>query len=99
MGLKMSDDFLEIMKLINAPEVVPPKCYRRNSIAYPLICYVNNITGCYISKNFDAIPIFIERARLHMDGKFTDFVGEEYCNLVARYLDQMENYLLHLDCR
>ena len=36
---------------LNTEAVLPPLAHRRNHVVYPLVCYVNNIIGCYLSGN------------------------------------------------
>lgn len=82
---------------LNHRDVVPHGCYRRNSLHYPLICYVNNISGLYISSNFDGIPIFIDRAykEIHTIKKVFHKNGTEmppFYNFVLEYLVLMANF-------
>lgn len=66
----MTDLYSEIVALqkeINKPENLPKMAFRRNSKAYPLICYVNNITGCFLSKNYDPIIIFVARVEVYIE--------------------------------
>lgn len=87
-----SKEIALLQKKLNAAENVPPRGFRRNVPVYQLICYVNNITGCYISKNIQPIPIFIERAREFIkDNQVDENAG--YYDLVLRYLDAVESYL------
>jgi len=73
--------------------MVPEGCCRRNSRHYPLVCYVNNISGLYMSSNFDGIPIFIDRAykelqRLRQNDEKNQG-GSPYYGLVLKYLGIM----------
>ena len=56
-------------KKLNSKEHSPRRGYRRNVRVYILVCYVNNIIGCFLSHNEGPIPVFLGRARKHM----TDF--------------------------
>jgi hypothetical protein len=60
---------------------------------YTLVCYVNNITGCYLSKNEEPIPIFIGRAREHMKEFPAGEEWKKYYELVSIYLSQVESHL------
>lgn len=84
----MTDLYSEIVALqkeLNKPENLPKMAYRRDSKAYPLVCYVNNITGCFLSENYDPIIIFVERVEIYIEendiGEFKD-----YYMLINRYL-------------
>ncbi|MCI5208894.1 MAG: hypothetical protein D3910_08885 [Candidatus Electrothrix sp. ATG2] len=52
---------------LNKSENIPEMGFRRNVRVYELICYINNIIGCYLGKNAETIPIFIGRSRSHME--------------------------------
>ena len=80
------------IKKINTPIFLPPKCYRRNSIYYTLLCYVNNITAIYISDNYEAIPIFINRARKELPRFKID--NNEFYSLIEEYLNCMNEFLI-----
>jgi hypothetical protein len=74
---------------LNDPNIVPEQSYRRNSIYYPLVCYVNNIIGLILSKNYEAIPIFIRRAIRHMENTPSSPTTSVYYELVLQYLKQV----------
>ncbi|MGL6011790.1 MAG: hypothetical protein ACRC0J_09840, partial [Shewanella oncorhynchi] len=52
----------QFQEYINSPRLVPDQCYRMASSTYALVCYVNQITGLYFSKNYSVILIFLQRA-------------------------------------
>ncbi len=79
-----------LQKKLNARENVPRLGYRRNVSVYELVCYLNNITGCYISKNFGPIPVFIERARNYINENEAEELMEYY-NLASEYLNTIED--------
>lgn len=89
----MNSEFDRIQKALNSRELIPKKGFRRDVAIYELVCYVNNITGCYISENLEPIRIFISRARTYIEDNGKDDVNSNYIELVSRYLDLMENYL------
>ena len=69
---------------------------------YPLVCYVNNISGLYISSNFDVIPIFIDRAYKEFQRlrKFYEKNKEQeapYYELVMEYLMTMAYFCYSSD--
>jgi hypothetical protein len=80
-------------KKLNSKKHSPRHGYRRNAAVYRLVCYVNNIVGCYMSHNESPIPVFIGRARKYMK----DFMNNEdlidYYKMVNNYLDTVENHL------
>jgi hypothetical protein len=65
-GAELLNRIVAAHSRLNAPDVLPEKAHRRNTAIYQLVCYINNVVGCYLSSNFAAIPLFIERARGHM---------------------------------
>lgn len=82
-----------VQKALNSKEFSPRKGYRRDVSVYELVCYVNNIIGCYLSGNFEPIKIFINRARVYIDDNEKNEINREYFELVNRYLSLMEEYL------
>jgi hypothetical protein len=88
----LEDSLEELQKKINSIEYSPEKGYRRDVSVYELVCYVNNITGCYLSNNFAPIPLFIGRARHYMtDNQVKE--NEKYYQLVSAYLTVMERHM------
>jgi hypothetical protein len=83
----------EIQSKLNAEEMLPPKAFRRDVLIYELVSYVNHITGCHISKNFKAIPIFIERARNFMETNPANSKSNKYYLLVTDYFLEIEQYV------
>lgn len=80
-------------KEMNAVSNVPARGFRRNVVVYPLVCYVNNIICCYLSKNADPIPIFIERSRIHMESNPPTEEWKDYYSRINKYIEIMENHL------
>ena len=78
---------------LNADDVLPALAHRRNAAVYPLVGYVNHVIGCYLSGNFAAIPLFIERARQHMAASPAVPRTETYYTEVAADLDMIEAVL------
>lgn len=74
---------------LNHPEVVPEQVYRRNSSGYPLVSYLNNICGLYLSKNYEVIPVFISRAHQHMQEHPASANSKAYYELASIYIRQM----------
>lgn len=74
---------------LNHPEVIPEQVYRRNSSGYPLASYLNNICGLYLSKNYEVIPIFINRAHQHMEEHPASANSKAYYELAGAYIRQM----------
>jgi hypothetical protein len=86
---------------LNRRDVVPHGCYRRSSIHYHLVCYINNIIGLYLSSDFETIPIFINRAYKQI--KFIKGLLRDedrkipgYYSLVLRYMSLMAEFCLSL---
>ena len=78
---------------LNAAENVPPRGFRRNVIVYSLVCYVNNIIGCYLGHNTKPIPVFIQRSREHMFQNPPSDEWRPYYVLVSEYFEAMERHL------
>ncbi|WP_444900368.1 hypothetical protein ACJJIX_00055 [Microbulbifer sp. VAAC004] len=89
----MIADIEKIQKSINSKGVCPKKGFRRDVAIYELVCYVNNITGCYLSGNLDPIGVFICRARDFIHDNKEDKENREYFQLVEKYLLLMEGCL------
>ena len=81
--------------LLNDADLIPEQAYRRNSGAYPLVCYVNNIIGLFLSKNYDPIPVFVARATEHMADFPPSAASGAYYSVVTQYLSQVVHHLLH----
>lgn len=95
--MELIEEIKRLHKMLNQRDIVPDRCYRRNSRHYPLVCYVNNISGLYMSSNFDGIPIFIDRAynelqRLRPIYKENTEQELTYYGLVLRYLGIMADF-------
>ena len=76
---------------LNCAEIVPSKFYRRNTLWYPLVSYVNTIIALFISDNCDGIPTFVNRAiRAHDEiSAHCNLEKDEGCvylRMVADYL-------------
>ena len=79
---------------LNAPANIPPRGFMRNVVIYELVCYVNNIIGCYVSRNVEPIPIFIERSHIFVEKNSKDCTDyKEYIDLVLNYLELLEAHL------
>lgn len=89
----MNSELEKMQKALNSKELCPRKGYRRDVPVYELVCYVNNIIGCYMSENFEPIKIFSDRAKIFIDDNKEDETNKEYFELVGRYLRLMEEYL------
>lgn len=78
---------------LNAPKSLPPRGFRRNVTVYSLVCYVNNIIGCYLGHNADPILLFILRGREHMLQNPPSEELRPYYGLVSEYFEAMERHL------
>lgn len=93
MPLFESERIEAIHSQLNAKGLVPCRGFRRNVVVYELVCYVNNIIACYVSKNEEPIPIFIERSRLFIANAKSDSEWQAYYNSVSAYLNELESHL------
>jgi hypothetical protein len=93
--MKMNKEAIEqLQKQLNRSGLLPESYYRRNHIHYPLICYVNNLTGLYLSSNYEGIPLFVNRAYDHLRKTKEKPLSEIYANLVMEYLSQIAKLVL-----
>lgn len=83
---------------INSPRLVPEQSYRMSSSTYSLVCYVNQITGLYLSKNYSVIPVFLRRAHDQLLKASTERVSEPYRELVTQYLVHVAHFVVEYDC-
>jgi hypothetical protein len=85
---------------LNRSDILPDEYYRRNHVHYTLVCYINNIIGLYLSSNFGAIPVFIQRAHRHLEHIRVDekqLSSDPYLELVEKYLSQMAKFVFSLE--
>jgi hypothetical protein len=83
---------------INSPRLAPDQCYRMSSTSYVLVCYVNQVTGLFLSKNYYVIPIFLRRAYDMLDKVSPERVSEPYRNLVKQYLSHVAHFIVDYRC-
>ncbi|QDS92496.1 hypothetical protein FF011L_12410 [Roseimaritima multifibrata] len=77
---------------LNRAGVPPDGCYKRNTVWYPLVSYINTIIALYLSDNYDVIPVFVMRAT----NTHADIAKEHkhvYLDLVAEYLHLIVTHL------
>lgn len=84
----------QLQKCLNAPDVVPEQCYRMSSSTYPLVCYINQVTGLFLSSNYPVIPIFLDRAYRALTDASHARVSEAYRALALDYLGQMARFVV-----
>ena len=72
---------------------MPPKAHRRNVLIYELVSYVNHITGCYLSNDFKAIEIYIERSRIFIENNVATEESSKYYELVDKYFSELEEWM------
>ena len=87
-----SEEIAKWNSMLNSEGNIPEKAYRRDVPIYSLVCYVNNIISCYLSKNVKAILIFAERARLHLKNEPARDEWIAYYAKVEKYLDLIEEH-------
>ena len=97
MNSELREKIVSFHRQLNRLDIVPHGCYRRNSIHYRLVCYINNIVGLYLSSDFDTIPIFVNRAYKEIENrkKMLENNGTEtppYYNFVLEYLGLMAEF-------
>lgn len=80
---------------LNGADLIPEQAFRRNSGTYPLVCYVNNIMGLFLSKNYDPIPVFVARAAQHTADFPPTAASSAYYAVVTQYLSQVVDHLQH----
>lgn len=83
---------------LNSSRLAPDQCFRMASPTYALVCYVNQVTGLYLSKNYPVIPIFLARAHEALVKVNHDRVSEAYRRLVLDYLSHVAHFLVSFNC-
>ena len=99
---ELREKIVSFHRRLNRRDIVPHGCYRRNSIHYRLVCYINNIIGLYLSSDFDTIPIFVNRAYKGIENrkKILENNGTEappYYNFGLEYLGLIAEFSNLLD--
>lgn len=84
----------QYQRQLNAPALVPEQCYRRNSATYPVVCYVNQVTALFISKNYAVIPLFLSRAYEALNGVKHAPVSDAYRCLTFQYLSRVAHFVV-----
>lgn len=79
--------------LLNSPNIIPEQAYRMSANLYPLVCYINNVIGLYLSKNYEIIPLFISRALSHISNHPPQPAGITYQTTAMLYLKHMTHIL------
>lgn len=88
-----SDEIAGFIKLLNTEDLAPKFGFRRNKSIYELVCYVNNIIGCYMSKRIEPIPVFINRIRIYLEECAIASEDEKYCMQVNNFVGALEKHL------
>lgn len=83
------EEILILQKKLNTGDTVPKGGYRRNALVYPLVCYVNNITACYLSGNYKVVSVFVRRAKHFMVNNNIDY-AVDYYTIVSKYISLIE---------
>ena len=84
---------VEYHALLNSKDLVESKWYRRNTIHYELLSYVNHIVALYISARFDAIPTFLHRASSFLKSERGEHITGRYRDTVEAYLTAMAQFV------
>lgn len=90
MEIDISDKIKQLEKKLNDSNIVECKWYRRNHMAYEIVCYTNNIIALHHSENYESIPVFINRAKKFLLRKDPNILNTEYIELLIKYLALME---------
>lgn len=83
---------------INSPRLVPDQCYRMASRTFALVCFVNQVTALYLSKNYAVIQQFLKRSHDALANADHARVSEPYRNLVLHYLSHVAHFIVDFDC-
>jgi hypothetical protein len=83
---------------INSPRLVPDQCYRMASPTFSLVCFVNQVTALYLSKNYSVIPIFLSRSYNALSNADHARVSEPYRDLVLHYLSHVAHFIVDFNC-
>ncbi len=78
---------------LNSEGTIPPGLYRRNTSEYQLICYINNVIGCFIAGNHSTASLFLYRARQHIERCPANSNLEGFYQEASAYLSDVESYL------
>jgi hypothetical protein len=65
---------------------------------YALVCYVNQVTALYLSKNYPVIPIFLARSHEALLQSNHARVSEQYRRLVLQYLSHVAHFIVEFAC-
>ena len=92
----MEEKILKHISILNNEDTIESQYFfKRNSIYYRLVCYINNITGCFMSKNYESIPVFINRVYKEVHKlKKIDEINISYLDLCLEYASIMANFLI-----
>ena len=72
----------ELQLKLNSTEFMPRMAFRRNVVIYELVSYVNHATGCYLSRNWKVLSLFIERANIFIEEHPANEDSMKYYELV-----------------
>jgi hypothetical protein len=89
-GIDKSARIHDLQVSLNKPDNLPKRAYRRDFNIYELVCYVNNITACYISGNYAPIERLSQRAREYIDRNDCS-ENREYYDIVLEYLKELDS--------
>lgn len=52
----------ELHAKLNRDSIIDPSWYRRESVQYACVCYINNIVAAYYASNTEVMSVFLRRA-------------------------------------
>ncbi|MGE5610608.1 MAG: hypothetical protein ACM359_15265 [Bacillota bacterium] len=58
----LPESILTYHRQLNRDGVIPSTIFRRNHLAYTLLCHVNNIVACLLSENYHVVALLLGRA-------------------------------------
>ena len=83
---KTQAELEDLHRRLNAANLMPQSSYRRNKQEYELVCYVNNMIGCCLSRNYVALGLFKARAERFIADNPPKPEFDDYYALVKMYL-------------
>jgi len=86
----LEEKIKHLEKQLNDIKIVEGQWYRRNTHAYEMVSYINNIIALHHAENYEYIPAFIRRAKKFLLRKKPSYLNAEYIALVINYIELME---------
>jgi hypothetical protein len=93
LAMTLPEQIDALQRQLNAAAIVDARWYRRNMTQYELLCYVNTLVALYVARNWEPVPLFIERATTYLDGAAAVHLSAAYVALVRHYLAALAEYV------